>query len=76
MKVTPNGRPSGVKPAGTAAKEARAAAPSRGTADELVSAAAPEFAAALKRQLETMPDAVLDYKGLAACRGRLTDLLG
>lgn len=39
-------------------------------------AAAPEFAAALKRQLETMPDAVVDYKGLAACRGRLADLLG
>jgi dimethylamine monooxygenase subunit A len=39
-------------------------------------AAAPEFAGTLKRLLETMPDAVLDYKGLAACRERLTDLLG
>jgi hypothetical protein len=38
-------------------------------------AAAPEFAAALKRQLETMPDAVLDYKGLAACRQSLTNLI-
>lgn len=38
-------------------------------------AAAPEFAATLKHLLETMPDAVLAYKGLAACRGQLADLL-
>lgn len=38
-------------------------------------AASPGFAAALKRQLETMPDAVLDYKGLAACRQSLMKLL-
>lgn len=38
--------------------------------------ASPEFAGSLKRLLETMPDAVLDYKGLAACRESLTRLLG
>lgn len=39
-------------------------------------AAAPEFGSSLKRQLETMPDAVLHYKGLAACREQLIALLG
>jgi hypothetical protein len=39
-------------------------------------AASPGFGATLKRQLETMPGAVLDYKGLAASRERLLALLG
>jgi hypothetical protein len=43
---------------------------------EAEAAASPEFAPALKRLLETMPGAVLDYKGLAACREGLAGLLG
>ena len=43
---------------------------------EAEAAASPEFAPALKRLLETMPEAVLDYKGLAACREGLAGLLG
>lgn len=39
-------------------------------------AASPGFGATLKRLLETMPDAVIHYKGLAACRERLIALLG
>jgi dimethylamine monooxygenase subunit A len=39
-------------------------------------AAAPEFGATLKRLLETMPEAVLYYKGLAACREPLMAMLG
>lgn len=39
-------------------------------------AAAPEFGITLKRLLETMPEAVLRYKGLVACRERLMALLG
>ena len=39
-------------------------------------AAAPEFGTTLKRLLETMPEAVLHYKGLAACREPLRAMLG
>ena len=39
-------------------------------------AAAPGFAQTLKRQLESMPGAVLNYKGLGACRESLASLLG
>jgi hypothetical protein len=38
--------------------------------------AAPEFAAALRQQCQTMPAAVADYKGLSACRDTLMAQLG
>jgi tol-pal system protein YbgF len=50
----------GLAAPGTAAKEARAATPARGTADELFSAAATEFAA------QDYAQAVLDLRGFLA----------
>lgn len=38
--------------------------------------ASAEFGGTLRRLLDTMPGAVLHYKGLAACRERLLELLG
>jgi hypothetical protein len=38
--------------------------------------ASPEFASALRQQLQTMPESIADYKGLSACRGSLMAQLG